>query len=103
MNSALVIIGALLMVDGALFTFLTLGIGIICTWPVILIGLILFIIGLVIPGGKTTIIQQQTMPQKSKESRPYCSECGRASPFDSQMCPYCGKRFGAHLEEEQKT
>jgi len=92
MNLAAIVIGIILMIMGGIFTFVTLGFGLLCSWPVILIGLILFIVGLIVPSNRTTIIQQSSVstPQTQKPVR-NCPGCGKAIPDDAYMCPYCGK------------
>jgi hypothetical protein len=90
MNSRLIGLGVTLMVVGALFTFFTLGFGIVCTWPLLLIGFILFIFGIVIPEEKTKIFQPEL---KESEKKRYCPNCGRQIPFDALVCPYCAKKF----------
>ncbi len=84
------------MVVGALFTFVTFGFGIICAWPLILIGIILFIVGAVMPEEKTHVVQNQqpvVVQQQSPQPNRYCPGCGKAIPFDANICPYCGKKF----------
>ena len=96
MRSGIIIGGIVLMVIGALFTFVTFGLGIICTWPLILVGIILFIVGAVMPNEKPHVIQPQqpvVVQQQSPQSNRYCPACGRAIPFDANICPYCGKKF----------
>jgi hypothetical protein len=88
MKTALIVIGVVLMVFGAIFTFVTFGFGILCAWPFILVGLILLIIGAVMSDGKTVIISQE----KTKGNR-YCPGCGREIAFDAGYCSYCGKKF----------
>lgn len=51
-NSTLVWAGVILMIVGAVISVITFGAVIICSWPIILVGLVLFIIGLVNPGEK---------------------------------------------------
>lgn len=98
----LVIIGLLFMVFGALFTFFTFGLGIFCTWPLILVGFILLIIGVALPSEshpaqqQPIIIQQPQpaqQPQSQKQGARYCPNCGREIPFDARICPYCGRNF----------
>ena len=36
---------------------------------------------------------------KSKENR-RCPECGRVIPDDAKLCPYCGKKFKNHFDED---
>ena len=90
MNSGLVAIGAILLVVGALFTFYTFGFGIVCTGPLMLIGFILFIIGLVIPESEIKIVETS---RKESETKRYCPNCGRNIPNDARVCPYCEKKF----------
>ena len=33
-----------------------------------------------------------THSEKHCSSKRYCSNCGRAMPFDANVCPYCGKK-----------
>ena len=90
MNSGLVSIGAILLVVGVLFTFFTFGFGIVCTGPLMLIGFILMIIGLVIPEDeKKTVVTSSKEPEEKR----FCPNCGRGIPFDANICPYCGKKF----------
>jgi len=88
-----------------------------------IIGLVFFIILIAyLLGGKKTVVQtQQSSPasipapiiihketpppkrekEKSKPER-RCPECGRVIPDDAKMCPYCGKKFKSHFEEEKE-
>ena len=96
MRSGLVTGGIVLMVIGAFFTFITFGLGIICTWPLILIGIIILIVGAILPEERTHVIQHQqpvVVQQQNPQSNRYCPSCGRAIPFDVNVCPYCGKNF----------
>jgi len=34
----------------------------------------------------------EIVDHKQKSDR-YCPDCGRAIPFDANICPYCGKKF----------
>jgi hypothetical protein len=90
MNSGLVSIGAILLIVGVLFTFFTFGFGIVCTGPLMLIGFILLIIGLVIPEEEKKTVETII---KEPEKKRYCPNCGRDIPFDANICPYCGKKF----------
>jgi len=38
------------------------------------------------------IIQQPSQKEVSEPDR-RCPSCGRAIPFDANVCPYCGKKF----------
>ena len=101
----MIIIGIAMMVCGAVFTFITFGFGIICSWPLILIGFILLIIGVIveaIPESKPApiVIQQPSPPlpqpvtiqQQNQETR-FCSYCGKPIQSDSNYCPSCGKKI----------
>ena len=98
----LIIIGLIMLVMGALFTFVTFGFGIFCVWPLLLIGLILLILGIVLVAMRESrpsqpVIIQQTpqaqQPQQRSEKDRYCPSCGRSIPFDAINCPYCDKKF----------
>jgi len=83
MNTNFIVGGIVLMIIAFFVTILTLGLGICCMWPIGLIGLILFIIGLVIEGDNKI----------SNQPSRYCPNCGRPIPMDAVVCPYCGKDF----------
>lgn len=36
--------------------------------------------------------EKENLIPNTKRDR-YCPECGRAIPFDANVCPYCGKKF----------
>jgi len=93
MNNALVVLGVILMVVGAVFTFFTLGFGIICTWPLLLVGFILFIVGAVLPEKEVRVHQNIPPLQNSWKKNRFCSTCGRSIPYDAKICPYCGKKI----------
>jgi len=88
MRGSWVGIGLILVVLAIFITIFTLGLGIICTGPMFLIGIILFIIGLILPENEPIIIKQEQKPGGR-----FCPDCGRAIPFDANICPYCGKKF----------
>ena len=87
MKESLIVTGIFLITAGMIFTVLTLGFGAICTGPMILIGIILLIVGLIFPVEVKTI-----QPPISPPTR-FCTNCGRSIPFDAKICPYCGKKF----------
>lgn len=87
MNFSAIILGILLMVVGVLFTLATLGFGIICSWPLILIGFILFILGIISPGRYS---YKQPSAQVGETKR-ICSNCGKTMPLDATYCPHCGQ------------
>ena len=90
MNMTYTGIGIILMVIGAFLTFISFGIGIICTWPLLLIGFLLFIVGIA-KGEKQTNIIQPT--KQNLETDRHCPNCGKAIPSDARICPYCEKKF----------
>ena len=106
---SIIIIGVVLMVSGALFTFFTLGFGIICSWPLILVGFILLILGVIvaiIPESKATtvVIQQpsqsalqaiknQQPPQQQMQDNRFCPNCGNQVQSDTNFCRSCGKKL----------
>ena len=52
------------------------------------ITIIMFIAGII-------LIILCLFPKKVSQniSNRYCPDCGRAFPFDANICPYCGKKF----------
>jgi RNA polymerase subunit RPABC4/transcription elongation factor Spt4 len=95
--------GIVLVVLAVVLTIFTLGLGAICTGPMFLIGIILFIIGLVLPEGDTIIIKHEqpvVVRQEKPPSGRFCPSCGRSIPFDARICPYCGKNFESQIKKE---
>jgi len=86
----ILILGIIFLISGALFTLFTLGFGIICTWPLLLVGFLFLIIGAVLSVEREAIKQPQH--QQPRDAR-YCPNCGRSIPMDANICPYCGKKF----------
>jgi hypothetical protein len=89
MNTGVTILGVVLLIIGLIFTVITLGIGIICSWPLILIGIILIIVGLVLEDSKPAAYY----PGQQQTNARFCPACGRSIPFDAVICPYCGKKY----------
>jgi hypothetical protein len=92
----LISIGVVLMVFGALITFITFGVGIVCTWPIIGVGFILLLLGAVINHEGTGYNVQQQKPviiQQAPQKTRNCPSCGRQIPFDAIICPYCKNDF----------
>ena len=61
-----------------------------------LIGIIGVI--LIFTGGFYSRTAPRLVPQKidiisDRKSDRYCPNCGRAIPFDANICPYCGSNF----------
>jgi len=81
------ITGGLLILFGPLMTLVDFGFSslmVVC-W---LIGVPLFIVGLVMPEkGFTPVGQSEDLPQTT------CPECGRQHDFDFPKCPYCGHPY----------
>ncbi len=94
MSTAAIVIGLLMMIVGFFLTVFTLGFGIACSGPLMLIGFILFIVGLVITSDKKIVIHSEKASSDIKKSPDrYCPDCGRSIPFDANTCPYCSKKF----------
>ena len=93
MNMALTVIGAIMLIIGIAFTFITLGFAIFCVWPLLLIGFILLILGLALPSSDSKNVIHTPVQQPVVQSNRYCPGCGRNIPFDANICPYCGKNF----------
>ena len=83
-------IGVIFLLVGLFFTFINFGLGIICGWPLIVIGFILIIVGAAI--SDSSQIQTTYINQNIRNDR-YCPNYGRSIPFDAMICPYCGRNF----------
>ncbi len=59
---------------------------------VVLILVILAILGTKKNTKKMTEIMEKQQTKSVKSDR-YCPDCGRAIPFDADICPYCHKNF----------
>jgi hypothetical protein len=93
MREHLVTLGVIFIIVGVVLTVVTFGIGIICAWPLVVVGLILLLIGAVLPpDGRQVVILP---PPEGPRNKRYCTNCGREIPFDANVCPYCGKDFRA--------
>ena len=91
MNLSAIILGTIIMVVGVLFTLATLGFGIICSWPLILIGFILFVLGIISPA-KSSYKQHSSNEPQVGETKRICSHCGKTMPLDATYCPHCGQQ-----------
>jgi hypothetical protein len=93
MNISLLLTGLVLLAIGILFGLVTYGFGFICSWPVILIGFILFIFGFISPS-PSSYKQQYTYSTgtfDTGETKRICPQCGKTMPMQSKYCPHCGK------------
>lgn len=80
MRIDLLVFGVLLILIGLFFTFVTLGFGIICAWPLFIIGGLVFVLGLGLPNRKAS----------GKPIVKSCPGCGADVPADATLCPTCG-------------
>lgn len=73
----------------------TTGFLIFLTNPLMLVVILLFIPTIIILLKYKTLFVKvsQTSGSYVNHSRRYCPNCGRAIPFDANICPYCGKKF----------
>jgi hypothetical protein len=92
MREHLITLGVVFFIVGILLTVVTFGIGIICAGPLILVGIILFLLGFVLPHEGRQVVIPPPPPEAPRNKR-YCTNCGREIPFDANVCPYCGKDF----------
>jgi rRNA maturation endonuclease Nob1 len=92
--------------------------GICLIFFIILVIVIIIIIALIAGSRRKTIQTVQTATSvnaqpnivihqphaENKEIPPHrrCPECGRVIPDDAKLCPYCGKKFKIHYEEEHE-
>lgn len=83
----LMLSGVLLILFGPVMANLDVsfsGLAVVC-W---VIGIPLFIAGLIIPGDqRKTPVQQEDLPQKE------CPGCGKHHDFDYPKCPHCGHDY----------
>jgi hypothetical protein len=90
LKNDILLFGLILIIVGVFFTFITFGIGIICTWPLIFIGFILLVIGAIIPSRRVRdSFDYKTDFHKSR----YCPSCEREIDFDAKFCSYCGREI----------
>jgi uncharacterized paraquat-inducible protein A len=93
-----VVLGILCLLVGGVFTIFTLGFGIICSWPLLLVGLIFIVVGGVLSNEhehvplQRVIIHQESTQQGTTGSR-FCTSCGGTLPSDAVFCPHCGKKI----------
>lgn len=68
-----------------------------------IIGFILCIAGIAAPGKKPEVIIQKPLQNEVTRSDRICPNCGRVIPVDSELCPYCGKRFKLYVEKDEES
>lgn len=90
MNISALILGILLMAVGFLFTVATFGFGLICSWPLLLIGFVLFILGIISPG-PSSYRQPRSYEPTMGETKRICPNCGKTMPVNATYCPHCGQ------------
>jgi ribosomal protein L40E len=93
MREPLYMLGVIFIVVGVVLTFVTFGIGFICAWPLVVVGLIILLIGAVLPPDDRTGVTYHPHPSEAFRNKRYCTKCGREIPIDANVCPYCGKDF----------
>lgn len=96
MNMTLTAIGLFLMVLCGIFTFVTFGFGIICAWPLLFIGIILFILGVVANSENKMRSYRGSVPPPTSdhyELEKICPNCGCVMQYNASTCPCCGKKF----------
>ena len=65
----------------------------ICIVAVLVLVILIIVIIIAVSGKKTVIIEQGSPAGATQKHDRYCPNCGRAIPFDANVCPYCGKQF----------
>jgi len=77
---------------------------------IIIFIVLIFVVLAILGTNKNTrkMVEAQSRTPQSKLSDRYCPGCGRGIPFDSNSCPYCGKKFnntmtGAFETRKQNT
>lgn len=89
MNLSIFFIGIFLMVIGVLFAVITFGFGIICSWPLLLIGFIMIVLGIISPHSNS-YQQFQSFSKKQSETKRICTNCGKTMSLNEKFCPHCG-------------
>lgn len=90
MNLSLILTGIGLMAIGFLFAVVTFGFGIICSWPLLLIGFILFLLGIISPASSTYRQPPPSYSRTGNEIKRICPHCGRTMSMNTKYCPHCG-------------
>ena len=67
MRKEVITIGIVLMVVGTVFSFVTLGFGFVCSFPLIFIGFIILIIGAIMPKIKEDEVNQEQQEETNNE------------------------------------
>ena len=89
MNLSLFFKGIFLMVIGVLFAVITFGFGIFCSWPLLLIGFIMIILGIISPSS-SFYPQSNPFSGKQNTTKRICSNCGKTMSLNAKYCPHCG-------------
>jgi len=94
MNLHAVGIGILFITIAIIIIIITFGFGIICIWPLLILGGLLFLFGVLSPSQKTFFNQFQSPSQNhQKEMKRICSNCQKTVPIHLKKCPHCGNEF----------
>jgi hypothetical protein len=93
MNFKAILLGLLLMGFGLSVIILSYGIGILCMWPLLLIGFLLFISGIFFPSRGIRYFNHEPYQEEKREMKRICPHCGTSHPINIKRCPKCGKRF----------
>ncbi len=67
------------------------------------IGFILAIIILYLLKSEKNVQYQQNQQTIQKDNDRRCPNCGRIIPFNSVICPFCGKRFETFFEKKENN
>jgi hypothetical protein len=90
MNLSLIFMGIGLMAIGFIFAVVTFGFGIICSWPLLLIGFILVLIGIISPYRISYKQSSKAYSSTGQEIKRICPNCGKTMPMNTKYCPHCG-------------
>lgn len=95
MNLNAMLVGIFLVALGVLIIIFTYGIGIICIWPLLILGGLLFLAGLFSPSQRSFFKQFQQRSQQfpQQEMKRICSQCKKTVSMNQKICPHCGHEF----------
>ena len=89
MNLSIFFMGIFLMVIGVLFAVITFGFGILCSWPLLLIGFIMIVLGIISPSA-SSYQQPSSFSRKQNTTKRICAQCGKTMALHAKKCPHCG-------------
>jgi hypothetical protein len=83
----ILIIGAIFLAIAPILIFISV--------PTMILGVIIFMMGLSLSKSRIIEKQNQSLPhqQLGSQQKKYCSFCWKEISFDTSVCPHCDKRL----------